>query len=337
MPSTEKLKRLFQAYKDYDDVAFLRAAQAIIQDALTSNRISEANELKKALGEGNRPLTPRPKEQFSQLPTSSRGEGKLLNVTESNVERSDLVLSEATRTKIERIVQEQKSKTLLHNHGLKAKSKLLFWGPPGCGKTFTSRYLAHELGLPIAVVQIGAVVSSYLGDTASHVKKIFDYVDANPVVLLLDEFDAIGKSRTDRQDVGEIRRTVNALLQALDNISGDRSLVIAASNYQDVLDEALWRRFDEVIEFPKPAKLERQEYVTHLLAEIEFEGPIAEVTRQTNLLSFAEIEKVVNETIKTALISGNSSISLKDLGKHLAKYKLDLRLAQRSVVRKRNG
>ncbi len=333
MISADKVKRLFLAYRDYDDLAFLRTAQSIIEESLATNQISEAKELKKALGDGPRPLTSKSTDQLSLIPNSSRGDGKLLALQESEIGPSQIVFTTEAKEKINRIIEEHKNNQMLHAHGLKAKSKLLFWGPPGCGKTFTSLYLAHELGLPIAVVQISSLISSYFGDTATHIKKIFDYVNSRPVILLLDEFDAIGKTRSDNQDVGEIRRTVNSLLQALDTITSDRSIIIAASNYQNILDEALWRRFDDIIEFPKPSKTDRQSFLKLLLRDIEFSGSLTEASAQTKDLSFAEIQKVIVETVKTALICGNSKVTASSFHEHLLKYQKDIKQARKSNSR----
>jgi len=328
MISTEKVKKLLLAYRDFDDTAFLRAAETIIEESLAANKMAEAKELKKALGEGHRSVGFK-SQPMAFLPSSNRSESKLLTLQESNVDDNQIVLSKETKEKIDRIVQEHKNKSLLHKHGLKAKSRLLFWGPPGCGKTLTSMYLGHELGLPVAVVQLSTIISSYLGDTANHLRKVFEYASTTPSVLLLDEFDAIGKSRDDRQDVGEVRRVVNSVLQAFDAFSSDRSLVIAASNYQDILDEALWRRFDDIVSFPKPSKSEVQCFLEKLTADISISGAMTTIATDMKGLSFAEIEKIVKESIKSVIMRGDASVSTSDLRNHLRKYRSDVQLAKK--------
>lgn len=331
-----KVKRLLQAYRDYDDIAFFKAAESIIEESIASNRISEARELKKALGTSKkRPDTPPFVLQQMNMVPSSRGDLKLLDLKESDIHAHQLVLGQEANAKITRVIQEHKSKDILHKHGLKAKSKLLFWGPPGCGKTLTSMFLAHELGIPIATVQISGLISSYMGDTSNHIQKVFDYATQNPVILLLDEFDSIGKSRTDAHDVGEIRRVVNSLLQAFDSFSSDKSIVIAASNHQDILDEALWRRFDDIVSFPKPSKQERENFLKKMMSGIKFEGSINKSALEMSNLSYAEIEKVIKETLKSKLMSNSNVITYTDLHNQLLQYKSDLNKARNTSQNKR--
>jgi AAA+ superfamily predicted ATPase len=134
--------------------------------------------------------------------------------------------------------------------------------------------LAHELGLPVGVVRLNAVISSFLGDTASHLHRVFNLANTTPMVLLLDEVDAVGKNRDDPNDVGELKRVVNSLLQAMDTFDSSKSIIIAASNHQYLLDPALWRRFDALIEFPLPGKTEREIYLQRLLNGVEFDGSL---------------------------------------------------------------
>ena len=340
MTELDKLKRLFQAYRDFDDSAFLRTANSIISENLASNRMSEAKELKKALGEGHKSLSPRTPSDphLNVLPSASRHDGKLLVLKESHILPENVVFSSETKHKISRFLEEQKNKASLQRHGLRAKNKLLFWGPPGCGKTHTSFLIAHELGLPIAVVQISSLISSYLGDTATHIKKIFDYIELNPVVLLLDEFDAVGKTRDDRQDVGELKRVVNSILQAFDNFNSDRSIIIAASNHQDILDHALWRRFDDIVSFPRPSSSEICSYLKLLLRDIPIRGSISQLATAMKSLSFAEIERVSKEALKTSIISGRKDLTPKDIRSHLEQYKNDVKMArQTSFSSGKNG
>jgi SpoVK/Ycf46/Vps4 family AAA+-type ATPase len=333
MISIDRVKKLLQAYRDFDDTAFLRAAEAIIEESVASNRMSEAKELKRALGEGHRPVSFKT-QQMNLLPSATRSDAKLFTLVESAVDERQIVLSKETREKIDRVVQEHKNKEILHRHGLRAKSKLLFWGPPGCGKTLTSMFLGNALGLPVAVVQLSALISSNLGDTGNHVRKVFDYANNNPVVLLLDEFDAIGKSRDDRQDVGEVRRVVNSILQAFDSFSSDRSIIVAASNYQDVLDEALWRRFDDIVSFPKPSKVEVEILLKKLTAEISIQGSLSAIALQMKSLSFAEIERVIHESIKSVVMKQQDEISADEIRTHLRLYTGDVNRAKKSKTRK---
>ncbi|HEX8116490.1 MAG TPA: ATP-binding protein, partial [Pyrinomonadaceae bacterium] len=257
MPTVEKhLLKLLEAYRDSDDPGFRRAAEAIIADELTANHQGFAKELKKALGNGHAGKLARTNNLVA-LPKDRRDGEELVTLQKSAVDSTKIVFTEETGAKIARTLEEHRKRARLASYGYQPKTKLLFWGAPGCGKTFTAFYLGHELGLPVGVVRLNALVSSFLGDTASHLQKIFDFAASTPMVLLFDEVDAIGKDRDDRNDVGELKRVVNSLLQALDTFTPGDSVVIAASNHQYLLDEALWRRFDDIVNFPLPGAAER--------------------------------------------------------------------------------
>ncbi len=166
---------------------------------------------------------------------------------------TDLVLDEATRKTLERIVDENRKADLLKTYGSRPANRILFCGPPGCGKTVSAEAIAAELYLPLALVRFDAVVSSYLGETAANLRKVFDFARSRPMVVLFDEFDAIGKDRASLEEHGEIKRVVNSFLQILDGFRSD-TVAIAATNHQGLLDPALWRRFDEIVFFDMPVR-----------------------------------------------------------------------------------
>jgi len=137
-------------------------------------------------------------------------------------------------------------------HGFQPATKLLFCGPPGCGKTLCAEIIASELGLPLLYTRFDAIVSSYLGETAANLRKVFEYASSSRWVVLFDEFDAIGKARDDAAEHGELKRVINSFLQLLDGFTAP-SILIAATNHEQLLDPALWRRFDEILVFPRPS------------------------------------------------------------------------------------
>ena len=174
----------------------------------------------------------------------------LVTVRESVCCLEDVVLSPQNLSLVRNILREHNREEVLRAHGLRPSDRLLFCGPPGCGKTLTAEVIAGELGRSLAIVRTDSVVSSFLGETAANLRKVFDFVSASPLVALFDEFDALGKERDDASEHGELRRVVNAVLQMLDAYDG-RSLIIAATNHERLLDSAIWRRFEEVL-FLKP-------------------------------------------------------------------------------------
>lgn len=166
-----------------------------------------------------------------------------------------------------------------------------------------------------------AVVSSYLGETSSNLRRVFDFAAANPCVLLLDEFDSIGKSRDDPHEVGELKRVVNSFLQMLDGFNG-QGLVIAATNHQSLLDPALWRRFDDVIYFPKPTPNEAVRLVKLLLRGIEkVVVEPSRLARSLNGLAHSEICDVVRGAIKKMVLADKSTLSENDVSEELKQYR----------------
>lgn len=308
MTSGENLKRLLAAHRDGDHSAFHRVAEGIIADELAANHHALARDLRKALGEQPKPS------KLHVLPTDKRHGSRLIELFESNVYPDQVVLSKRTERQVIRILEEHKCKSQLASFGYKPKRKILFWGPPGCGKTLTARLIAHELGLPIGVIRLSSLISSFLGDTANHLESIFELASSKPMVLLLDEVDAVGKSRDDRHDVGEVKRVVNSLLQLMDSFTAhEESILIAASNHQHILDAALWRRFDDVIEFPNPSVDEISNYLRKQLNGVSSQIAFPALSKKMSGLSFADIEKVVIEAAKSMILSGREIVTTQDI------------------------
>jgi AAA+ superfamily predicted ATPase len=320
MVATEQLKKLFQAFRNRNDTAFYQAAEALIAEELAANHHSLATDLKKALGP-YRELTKNSGNSFTLLPKDRRNGEELITLHESSVDTTKIILSQETQSKIQRILDEHRKRKLLARYGYTPKTKLLFWGSPGCGKTFTANYLAYELGLPIGVLQLSAVISSFVGDTASHLQRVFNLANNTPMVLLLDEVDAVGKNRDDPNDVGELKRVVNSLLQAMDTFRSSESVIIAASNHQYLLDPALWRRFDEIIHFPIPDRTEQELYLKTLLNGVNFDGSLANLSKNMSSFSYAEIKTVTVEGIKTMILEGRENLQSSDILEQIRAYK----------------
>jgi len=176
--------------------------------------------------------------------------------------KDDIVLSPSNIRSFVALLQEFRQADRLRRHGLEIRSKLLFCGPPGCGKTITAEAFAFELGLPLYVAKLDMIISSFLGETASNLRKVFEAAANQPSVLFLDEFDALARARTDSSEHNELRRVVNSLLQMIDR-HRTRGFLIAATNLEESLDTAIWRRFDEVILFDLPKEREIRSLTCH--------------------------------------------------------------------------
>jgi SpoVK/Ycf46/Vps4 family AAA+-type ATPase len=191
------------------------------------------------------PSKPQPVDNESRLP--------LVRVEDPIILDIDPILEPATRELLEQIIQEHKDPSRLHGAGLMPTRTVLFVGVPGVGKTLAARWIARGLGRPLIALDLASVMSSLLGRTGENLRRVLEYAKNVPCVLLLDELDAVAKRRDDATEVGELKRLVTVLLQEID-MWPDGSLLIAATNHSNLLDPAVWRRFETVVEFPLPRK-----------------------------------------------------------------------------------
>lgn len=302
----DAIVRLFRAHRDRNDTMFRNVAESIIAEQLAGNHHSLAKELRSALGTT---ISPGQRPGLAQLPRDKRTGADLVSLFHEPASTAHLVLDPTTQQRIDRVIDERRNAAKLARYGYSPKSKLLFWGPPGCGKTLTAHHLANQFNLKVGVVRLSALISSYLGDTATHLQQVFDLAAESPMVILFDEIDSISKNRDDVNDVGELKRIVNSLLQAMDSFTPRESILIGASNHQYLLDPAIWRRFDDVVMFPKPTPVLRASFIQHQLNGVPFKGSIDTLVKQTSGLSFAQIELVLIESIKTMILENGNQLT----------------------------
>ena len=177
----------------------------------------------------------------------------LLKCSLSDTRLSEMVLDDKVLEKIERLIKEYNSKEKLRKYNLKNRRKILLCGPPGTGKTMTSFVLANKLNLPLCTIMMDKMLTKYMGESGTKLRQIFDTIEEYQGVYLFDEFDAIGSDRTYDNDIGEIRRILNLFLQFIENDKSE-SIIIAATNNPKMLDQALFRRFDDIIYYSNPEK-----------------------------------------------------------------------------------
>jgi SpoVK/Ycf46/Vps4 family AAA+-type ATPase len=336
MADMDRLLMLFRAFRERNDEAFRRVAEAIISAELAANHHSYARDLQKALAPGHSPrVSNRKMNGLSSLPKDRRNGEQLVAIQQPSLDLSRLVFLPDAKERISRVVEEHGQRVKLASFGLKPKSKLLFWGPPGCGKTMTAHWLAQKMGLPIGLVRLNALITSYLGETASHIQRVFDLAQSMPMLLLLDEVDAIGKDRDDAHDVGELKRVVNSMLQAVDSFNSSESILVAASNHQHLLDPALWRRFDEIVLFPKPGPVEIRTYLKHLLNGVSVADGIEPICRSMKALSFAEIERNVTEAVKSMILEDRPNLKTAEIVTEVRRFKKSQAAARQKPPRKR--
>jgi len=216
-----------------------------------------------------------------------------------------MILPNEVEERLLSIEQEYVARERLKKFNLVPKRKILLYGPPGCGKTLSAERIAWNLGLPLLKVRFDSLLSSYFGESASNLRMVFDYCKSEPVVLLLDECDFIAKSRITTQDVGEAPRIVNMLLTLLDEYDAP-GLVLATTNLKVSLDEALFRRFDDVIEMPMPGKSERKRLLEMTLSAIPVSPDVDmdEISNQLDGYSAANIVLIAQRAAKIGVLAG---------------------------------
>jgi len=232
-----------------------------------------------------------------------------------------MVLPPDLEQRLKRVVTEQRQHHRLLERGLTPRRKLLLLGPPGSGKTMTATALAGELHLPLFTVVFDALITRFMGETAAKLRLVFDAMASTRGVYLFDEFDAIGARRGHRNDVGEIRRVLNSFLQFLENDDSD-SLIIAATNHPELLDPALFRRFDDVIHYPLPDKAIANRILEARLSVFETKGiDWRKVVETASGLSQGELSRAADEAAKRAVLSDRTVITNEDLFASIAERK----------------
>src|ERR1700754_2180858 len=253
--SNKHLIALLNSHIEGDEEQFLSIVlQAAAQEA-RQGHVDEAEKLKRLVQRArDQHRTGRPAGGQAPIPLA-RPRGDLQGLIESaypKVTLSSMVLSDEVRDRLASAVNQQKQRAILRDHGQKPNTHMLLVGPPGTGKTMTATALAGELNLPLFTVRLESLFSRFLGETAGKLRLIFDQLAQTRGVYLFDEFDAIGARRGDQNDVGEIRRVLNSVLAFMEEPNSTDSLVLAATTHVEILDEALARRFDEVIGYELP-------------------------------------------------------------------------------------
>ena len=306
MANGKLLRQLIRSGAEGDVDAFRGAAREVIAEERQKQHHLLANDLERILyGNPRTPTSPALRKLTTAVPEDRERGLPLLEVREPARGLDDIVLSPANRSLIDQLLREHNREEILKAHGLRPNDRILLCGPPGCGKTLTAEVIATELGRPLAVVRTDSVVSSFLGETAANLRKVFDFLVAHPLLALFDEFDALGKERDDPSEHGELRRVVNAVLQMLDAYAG-RSILVAATNHDGMLDSAIWRRFDEVLFLRPPTSAQLRRLLAVKLRGVRHDFDAKDVVQLGWFkgATHADVERVVRRAIKAMVLEG---------------------------------
>lgn len=319
----ELTKRLFKAIAVGSDQDADKLCFKIIEDETKKGHLLLAKQLEAimktkksqpSIADHQSSKIAEPQRTLYPLPHSRRDNDPLVVKKDLSELRHTMVLPQAVESRFQRIEQEYAARERLALHGLKYKKKILLYGLPGCGKTLGAERLAWATGLPLIKVRFDALMSSYFGESAVNLRAVFESAKLRPSLLFLDECDFIAKSRNQTNDVGEIPRIVNTLLQLLEDFDAP-GLLVAATNLDEQLDKALFRRFDDVFEVTPPGVVEIESLLKLTLSSVDVSKNInwSEVAKKLLGMSAADVVKVAQDAAKQTILVGKNVVSKNDL------------------------
>lgn len=304
MATAEQLKSLVRSHFGDDPERFFAVALQVAAHEAKQGHGDLAHDLRSLIDKARRQA------EFRVITPPSRDLTGLV-VTATPKERiSDLVVADAFRDRLQRILVEFRQQEKLKQHGLCHRRKILLVGPPGTGKTMTAAVLAGELHLPLCTILVDKLVTKFMGETSAKLRQIFDIVQESRGVYVFDEFDAIGAERGLDNDVGEMRRVLNSFLQFIEQDPSD-SLIIAATNNPGILDHALFRRFDDVLSYDLPGPPEAAQLIANRLGQ--FRGKrtdFGQAAEHAQGLSHADIARACDDAVKDTILAGRKTVSV---------------------------
>ncbi|MBF2761094.1 MAG: ATP-binding protein [Ectothiorhodospiraceae bacterium AqS1] len=314
MANASQLKAFLKSHIEEDRDRFLSVAMQVAAHEAKRGHGKLAQELRALIDQAKarRDLPPPSgigEKPFSSISRSRNDLAEILAVSHPKARLVEMVLDDDLASQLNRVIKEQRQASKILSHGLSPRRKLLLMGAPGTGKTMTASVLAGELGLPLFRVRLDGLIAKYMGETAAKLRQVFDATGRTRGVYFFDEFDAIGSQRGLVNDVGEVRRILNSFLQMIEQ-DDSQSLIVAATNHPEILDPALFRRFDDVLHYGLPDEARIASILKARLGRMAVKGVSwKRLAAESIGLSHAEVTRATEEALKEALIDERQSLT----------------------------
>jgi len=311
------LKRCVRAMSETSDGSLTPLCNKIVEDEQRKGHNKLAKQLESIVSRAKnngKIKTMRTVPRRAIQPSSQKSGVLFITRMEQNQLRHEMVLDEAVEQRFLRVEKEYLARERLAKYGLQHARKVLLFGPPGCGKTLGAERLAWSIGLPLLKVKLDTLISSYFGESATNLRTVFEEAHKEPCLLFLDECDFIAKRRDGSRDVGEVSRIVNTLLQLMEEYDAP-GMLVAATNLDELLDPALFRRFDDVFEIHPPGRPEIIRLLKMTLSAMKLDSHICWSTLADNLFgsSAAMVVKIAQSAAKEVVLGADSTLCHEDL------------------------
>lgn len=323
MATATQIKTLIKSHYEADDDRFLTVALQVAAHEAKQGHSALAKELKDLIDNSRASVKP------STFGHFSHGVPDAIVEVERESRLSSLVVRPEIKERLDRIILEYRQRSQLALFGLRHRRKILLSGPPGTGKTMTASVIANELRIPLYVILMDRILTKYMGESSTNLRQVFDFIRQYRGVYLFDEFDAIGADRGLRNDVGEMRRILNSFLQFIEQEFSD-NLVIAATNNIDLLDQALFRRFDDVLYYSMPSEDDFVTLIKQCLGQFLGTLDPQKLLKNCEGLSHAEITLACLDAKKDAVLTNKKAVDYDVLEKMLSERHTIYKTKQRS-------
>ncbi|MCM3134390.1 ATP-binding protein [Paenibacillus polysaccharolyticus] len=307
MATANQIKMLIEAHVSKNDDRFRTIVLQLAAHEAKLGHTSFAREIRNILNSKS--------DNDKNLIQFNKDVSELIDITISYGKLSELIVTNELKERINRVLNEYRKRDKLKKFGLNNRRKILLEGQPGTGKTLTASIVACELGLPLCTIKMDKLMTKYMGETGSKLRIVFDAIRENQAVYLFDEFDAIGTDRSKDNDVGEVRRILNLFLQFIEQDSSE-SLIIAATNNRQLLDPALFRRFDDVLNYTLPNENQIPDLILNRLGQFTpNDADMDSILTLSKSLSHADLTKACDDAIKEAIMSDRKIVDIEQLKK----------------------